>query len=106
MALQIAPLIVLERRILILRYCFMAGIILFHLTATIWHGGDFFNWLLRGSLLAMIVGLGATIYARHSTGHDRFFLTSVTRFSCYGVTTIHNISQKTGYNYFILIRLN
>jgi len=31
MALQIAPLIVAERRILISLYLFMAGIILFHL---------------------------------------------------------------------------
>jgi hypothetical protein len=67
MALQIAPLIVLERRILILLYLFMAGIILFHLMATICHGRDNRNWLLRGSLLAMIAGLGAEIYARHST---------------------------------------
>jgi hypothetical protein len=71
MALQIAPLIVLERRILILLYLLMAGVILFHLMAKIWHGGDYLNWLLRGSLLAMIAGLGAAIYARHSA--DRFF---------------------------------
>ena len=66
MALQIAPLIVLERRILIFLYLFMAGIILFHLMATIWHRRDYRNWLLRGSMLAMIAGLGAVIYARHS----------------------------------------
>ena len=72
MALQIAPLIVLERRILILLYLFMAGVILFHLMATIWHGRDYRNWLLRESMLAMIAGLGAAIYARHSV-HDRFF---------------------------------
>ena len=66
MALQIAPLIVLERRILILLYLFMAGIILFHLMATIWHGRDYRNWLLRGSMLAMIAGLGAAIYACHN----------------------------------------
>ena len=60
MALQVAPLIVLERRILILLYLFMAGVILFHLMAKIWHGGDYLNWLLRGSLLAMIVGLGGS----------------------------------------------
>ena len=71
MVLQIAPLIVLERRILISLYLFMAGIILFHLMATIGHGRDYRNWLLRGSLLAMIAGLGAAIYARHSAGHDR-----------------------------------
>ena len=58
MALQIVPLIVFERRILILLYLFVVGIILFRLMATIWHGGDYFNWLLRGSLLAMIAGLG------------------------------------------------
>ena len=73
MALQIAPLIVLERRILILLYLIVAGIILFHLMATIWHGRDYLNWLLREPLLAMIAGLGAAIYARHSAGHDRFF---------------------------------
>ena len=55
MALQIAPLIDLESRILIFLYLFMTGIILFHLMATIWHGGDYPNLLLRGSLLAMIV---------------------------------------------------
>ena len=68
MALQIAPLIVLESQILILLYLFMAGIILFHLMATIWHCRDYLNWLLRGSLLAMIAGLAAA-----SAGHDRFF---------------------------------
>ena len=73
MALQIAPLIVLESQILILLYLFMAGIILFHLMATIWHGGDHLDWLLRESLMAMIAGLGAAIYARHNTGHDRVF---------------------------------
>ena len=73
MALQIAPLIVLERRILILLYRFMAGIILFHLMASIWHGGDYFNWLLHGSLLVMITKLAAATYARHRAGHDRFF---------------------------------
>ena len=57
MALQIAPLIVLERQILILLYLFMARITLFHLMAMIWHGGDFLNWLLCVSLLAMIAGL-------------------------------------------------
>ena len=73
MALQIAPLIVLERQILILLYLFMAGIILFHLMATIGHGRDYRNWLLRGSLLAMIAGLEPAIYARHCSGHDRVF---------------------------------
>ena len=73
MALQIAPLIIFERLILILLYLFVAEIILFHFMATIWHGRDYLNWLLRGSLLAMIAGLGAGIYARHSAGHDRFF---------------------------------
>ena len=73
MALQIAPLIVLESQILILLYLFMAGIILFHLMATIWLGGDYLNWLLRGSLLAMIAGLGVTNHARHRAGHDRIF---------------------------------
>ena len=67
MALQIAPLIVLERRILIFLYLFMAGIILFHLMAMIWHGRNYLNWLLLGSLLAMIAGLAAA-----SAGHDRF----------------------------------
>ena len=66
MALQIAPLIVLERQILILLYLFMAVIILFHLMATIWHRRNYRNWLLRVSMLAMIAGLGAAIYARHS----------------------------------------
>ena len=73
MASQIAPLIVLERRILILFYLFMAGIILFHLMSTIWHGGDYLNWLLRGSLLAMIAELGAAIHALHRAGHDWVF---------------------------------
>ena len=67
MALQIAPLIVLERQMLILLYRFMAGIILFHLMAMIWHGRDYLNWLLHGSLLTMIAGLAAA-----SAGHDRF----------------------------------
>ena len=73
MALQIAPLIVLARRILILLYMFMDGIILFHLMATIWHGGDYLNWLLCESLLAMIAGLAAAVYARHNAGHGRNF---------------------------------
>ena len=73
MALQIAPLIVLERQILILLYLFMAGIILFHLMATIWHRRDYRNWLLRGSMLAMIAGLGAAIYARHGANMIGFF---------------------------------
>ena len=103
MALQIAPLIVLERRILILFYWFMAGIILFHLMTMIWRGGDYLDWLLRGPLLAMIAGLGTVIYARHSTRHDWFFLTSVTRYPCYSGKQIYNISQKTGCNYLIYI---
>ena len=73
MALQIAPLIVLERRKLILLYLFMAGVILFHLMTKIRHSGDYLNWLWCGSLLAMIVGLVAAIYARQSIGHDWFF---------------------------------
>ena len=73
MALQIAPLIVFKPRILILLYRFMAEIMLFDLMVSIWHGGDYFNWLLHGSLLAMITELAAAIYARHSAGHDRFF---------------------------------
>ena len=81
----------------------MAGVILFHFMAKIWHGGDYLNWLLRGSLLAMIFGLGAAIYARHSTRHDRVFLTSVTHYPCYGGTKIYNISQETGYNYLIYV---
>jgi hypothetical protein len=70
-ALQIAPLIVAERRILISLYLFMAGIILFHLLPSIWHSGEYLNWFLSGSLLVSITGLGAAIYARHSAGHDR-----------------------------------
>ena len=73
MALQIAPLIDLERRILILLYLFVAVIILFHLMPLISQSGDYFNRLSRGSLLAMIAGLGAAIYARHSAGHVRAF---------------------------------
>ena len=71
MALQIAPLIVAERRILISLYLFMAGIILFHLLPSAWHSGEYLNWLLGGSLLVSITGLGAAIYARHYAGHDR-----------------------------------
>ena len=71
MALQIAPLIVAERRILISFYLLMAGIILFHLLPSIWHSGEYLNWLLGGSLLVLITGLGAAIYVRHSAGHDR-----------------------------------
>ena len=71
MALQIAPLIVAERRILISLYLFMAGIILFHLLPSIWHSGEYLNWLLGGSLLVSITGLGAAIYARHSAQHDQ-----------------------------------
>jgi hypothetical protein len=58
MALQIAPLIVAERRILISLYLFMAGIILFHLLPSIWHNCEYLNWLLGGSLLVSITGLG------------------------------------------------
>lgn len=103
MALQIAPLIVLERRILILLYLFMAGIILFHLMATIWHDGDYLNWLLCGSLLAMIAGLGAAINARHSAGHDRVFSDRSNALSMLWWETNCNISQKPGYNYLIYI---
>ena len=71
MALQIAPLIVAERRILISLYLFMAGIILFHLLPPIWHSGEYLDWLLGGSLLVSIAGLGAAIYARHFAGYDR-----------------------------------
>ncbi len=71
MVLQIAPLIVAERRILISLYLFMAGIILFHLLPPIWHRGEYLDWLLGGSLLVSIAGLGAAIYARHFAGHDR-----------------------------------
>jgi hypothetical protein len=39
MALQIAPLIVAESRVLISLYLFMAGAILFHLLSPIWHRG-------------------------------------------------------------------
>ena len=106
MALQIAPLIVFERRILILLYLFVAGIILVHLIATIWHGGDYINWLLRWSLLAMIAGLGAAICARHNAGHDWIFLTSVTRYPCYSGKQVYNIIQKAGYNHLIYIDKN
>ena len=84
MALQNAPLIDLERRILILLYLFVAVAIMFHLMPLISQSGDYFNLLLRGSLPAMIAGLGATIYARHRA-LDMFelFLTSVTRYPCY-----------------------
>ena len=71
MALQIAPLIVAERRILISLYLFMAGIILFHLLPPIWHLGEYLDWLLSESILVSIVGPGAAIYARHFAGHDR-----------------------------------
>jgi hypothetical protein len=54
MALQIAPLIVAERRILILLYLFMAEVSLFHLLPSIWHSGEYLNWLLRGSSLGLI----------------------------------------------------
>jgi hypothetical protein len=54
MALQIAPLIVAERRIFILLCLFMARISLFHLLPSIWHGGEYLNWLLRGSSLGLI----------------------------------------------------
>jgi len=54
MALQIAPLIIAERRILILLYLFMAGVSLFHLLPSIWHSGEYLNWLLRGSSLGLI----------------------------------------------------
>ena len=49
----------------------MAGIILFYLLPSIWHSGEYLNWLLGGSLLVSIMGLGAPIYARYSAGHDR-----------------------------------
>ena len=71
MALQIAPLIVAERRILISLCLFIAGIILFHLLPSIWHSSEYLNWLLGGSLLVSITGLGAAVYARQSAGHDR-----------------------------------
>ena len=71
MALQIAPLIVAERRVLISLYLFMAGIILFHLLPPIWHLGEYLDWLLSESILVSIAGPGAAIYARHSAGHDR-----------------------------------
>jgi hypothetical protein len=51
-------------------YLIMAGIILFHLLPSIWHSGEYLNWLLGGSLLVPIKGLGAAIYARHFAGHD------------------------------------
>ena len=70
MALQIAPLIVAERWILISLYLFMAGIILFHLLPPIWHRGEYLDWLLGGSLLVSIAELGAAINARHFAGHD------------------------------------
>jgi len=55
----------------------------------------------------MIVGLGAAIYARYSTGHDGFFfLTSVTRYPCFSRHQIYNISRKTGYNYLIYVDKN
>ena len=59
MALQIAPLIVAERWILISLYLFMAGVILFHLLPPIWHRGEYLDWLLSASLLVSIAGLGA-----------------------------------------------
>ena len=102
MASQIAPLIVLERRMLILFYLFTAGIILFHLMATIWHGGDYLNWLLRGSLLAMIAELGAAIHAPHRAGHDRVFFDKRNVLSALQRKTIM-ISDKTGCNYLIYI---
>ena len=71
MALQIAPLIVAERRILISLYLFMAGIILFHLMPDIWHSGRYLNWLVTVFLLPSILGLGVAIYTRQSAGHDR-----------------------------------
>ena len=77
MALQIAPLIVPERRILIYLYLFVAGIILFHLLPPIWHSGRHLFWVLAGLALASCVGLLAAYYARRTTGHDKGLLVAV-----------------------------
>ena len=103
MALQIAPLIVLERRILILLYLFMAGTILFHLLPLVSQSRDYFNWLLSGALLAMIVGLVRRSMPAIVLDMIGFFIISVTRFPCYGGKPIYNINQKTGYNYLIYV---
>jgi hypothetical protein len=58
MALQIAPLIVAERRILISLYLFMAGIILFHLLPPIWHRGEYLDWLLADPYWSRLLGWG------------------------------------------------
>ena len=71
MTLLIAPLIVAKRRILISLNLFMAGTVLFHLLPSIWHRVEYLNWLLGGSFLVSIAGLGAAIYGRHFAGHDR-----------------------------------
>ena len=75
MALQIAPLIVLERRILILLYLFMAGIIL----------------LPAGGIVLRAKGLTAACKDLETA----FVLTSVTsRYPSYSGKLIYDISQK------------
>ena len=49
----------------------MAGTVLFHLVPPIWHRVEYLNWLLGGSFLVSIAGLGAAIYGRHFAGHNR-----------------------------------
>ena len=65
MALQIAPLIVPERRILVYLYLFVTGIILLHSLPALWHHGDQLVLLLSGGAFMILAAIFLALYARH-----------------------------------------
>ena len=65
MALQIAPLIVPERRILIYLYLFLTGIIFFHSLLALWHHGDQLVLLLIAGAFMILAAILLALYARH-----------------------------------------
>ena len=71
MALQIAPLIVPERRILIYLYLFVTGIILFHSLPALWHHGDKLVLLLTGGAFMILAAIFLALYARHHAALNR-----------------------------------
>jgi len=71
MALQIAPLIVPERRILIYLYLFVTGVILFHSLPALWHHGDQLVLLLSGGAFMILAAILLALYARHRSNNRR-----------------------------------
>ena len=98
MAMQIAPLIVPERRILIYLYLFVTGIILLHSLPALWHHGDQLVLLLSFGAFMIL----AAIFWRFM--HVTVLTIVAPRYRCRSGKPIYNISKKTGYNHLIFVQ--